>query len=344
MRQVHGADVVVADDATDAPPTCDALVTTTPGVALLARAADCVPVLLADPVAGVVAAVHSGRPGLAAGVVPAAVERMRGLGARELTAWVGPHVCGACYEVPAEMREAVAAVVPEARATTSWGTPSLDLGAGVLAQLAHAGVDTVHEVGACTREDHAWPSHRRDGDAATRFAGLIWMHDPGDPSDDPGRRDPRRPRRRPRPHRGGLRRGRPRPRRGHAGGGHQVLPALRRPDPGRPRGPPRRREPPPGGRGQGAGVRRPGAHLALRRWPPEQQGGRGGGVRRRGGVPRPRQGGQGAPARRPRARSRPRRDAPGQPRPARHQRTGRGRPRPARRRWPTRSPAWARCG
>ena len=176
MRQVHGADVAVADDTTDAPPTCDALVTTTPGVALLARAADCVPVLLADPVAGVVAAVHSGRSGLAAGVVPAAVERMRGLGARGLTAWVGPHVCGACYEVPVELQESVAAVVPEARATTSWGTPSLDLGAGVRAQLTHAGVGAVHEVGVCTREDHAWPSHRRDGDASTRFAGLIWIH------------------------------------------------------------------------------------------------------------------------------------------------------------------------
>ncbi|MGZ5400936.1 MAG: laccase domain-containing protein, partial [Nocardioides sp.] len=72
--------------------------------------------------------------------------------------------------------EEVAMVVPDARATTSWGTPSLDLGAGVRDQLARAGVDTVHDTAICTREDHAWPSFRRDGDASTRFAGLIWMH------------------------------------------------------------------------------------------------------------------------------------------------------------------------
>ena len=178
MHQVHGADVAVTRGDDVPMPTCDALVTSTPGVALLARAADCVPVLLADPATGVVAAVHSGRPGLAAGVVPAAVARMRDLGADGLVAWVGPHVCGACYEVPAAMRDEVAALVPESRSETSWGTPALDLGAGVRAQLADAGVSDVREVGVCTREDAAWPSFRRDGDAATRFAGVIWSHRP----------------------------------------------------------------------------------------------------------------------------------------------------------------------
>ncbi len=95
MRQVHGARVALVEDPGADPAEADALVTTRPGTALLARAADCVPVLLADPTAGIVAAVHSGRPGLAAGVVPAAVARMRDLGATDLVAWVGPHVCGA---------------------------------------------------------------------------------------------------------------------------------------------------------------------------------------------------------------------------------------------------------
>ena len=183
MHQVHGADVTVVPGAGRAdsgdepgPPTCDALATTETGMALLARVADCVPVLLGDPDAGVVAAVHSGRAGLAAGVVPAAVARMRDLGARRITAWVGPHVCGACYEVPEDMRAEVAAVVPESWATTRWDTPGLDLGAGVHAQLDRSGVLEVHDVGVCTLEDDAWPSHRRDGLAATRFAGVVWMH------------------------------------------------------------------------------------------------------------------------------------------------------------------------
>ena len=80
-------------------------------------------------------------------------------------------MCGACYEVPEEMRDEVAAVVPAAWATTRWGTPALDLGAGVRAQLDRAGVATVHDVGGCTREDDALPSYRRDGAAASRFAG-----------------------------------------------------------------------------------------------------------------------------------------------------------------------------
>jgi YfiH family protein len=178
MHQVHGAGVeeVATAEVRASPPSCDALVSSLPGVALLTRAADCVPVLLADPATGWIAAVHSGRPGLVAGVVPAAVARIRESGGDPTVAWIGPHVCGACYEVPGEMQEQVAGVVPEARSTTSWGTPALDLGAGVHAQLAAAGVDDVRTVDTCTREDASWPSYRRDGAAATRFAGVVWSH------------------------------------------------------------------------------------------------------------------------------------------------------------------------
>lgn len=177
MHQVHGAGTsLVEDGGTRGAPSCDALYTSQPGVALLARAADCVPVLLADPATGWIAAAHAGRPGLAAGVVPAAVAALRDSGAEPTVAWIGPHVCGACYEVPAELRDEVAALVPEARSTTSWGTPALDLGAGVRAQLEAAGITDIRVVDACTREDATWPSYRRDGTAATRFAGVIWSH------------------------------------------------------------------------------------------------------------------------------------------------------------------------
>jgi hypothetical protein len=91
---------------------------------------------------------------------------------RHLTAWVGPHVCGACYEVPAALQDEVAAVEPSTRATTSWGTPALDLGAGVRAQLERAGA-TVHLLGPCTLESDTLYSHRRDGAGAGRLAGLV---------------------------------------------------------------------------------------------------------------------------------------------------------------------------
>jgi YfiH family protein len=173
MRQVHGANVaVVAGEPAAEPPEADALVTRTAGVALVVRAADCVPVLLADPGRGVVGAAHAGRPGLVAGVVPATVAAMRELGAEQICAWVGPHVCGSCYEVPAQMRADVAAVVPEAQAETSWGTPSLDVGAGVVAQLRAAGVDVV-DASRCTREDDDLYSYRRQGTESGRLAGLV---------------------------------------------------------------------------------------------------------------------------------------------------------------------------
>jgi YfiH family protein len=177
MHQVHGDVVtVVADAGAGQAPECDALCTSQADLALLARAADCVPVLLADPATGWIAAAHAGRPGLAAGVVPAAVAALRAHGADPQVAWIGPHVCGSCYEVPADLQDQVVALVPEARSTTSWGTPALDLGAGVRAQLTAVGVTDVREVDACTREDATWPSYRRDGAAATRFAGVIWSH------------------------------------------------------------------------------------------------------------------------------------------------------------------------
>jgi YfiH family protein len=173
LRQVHGADVAVVDRAGD-PPEADAVVTATPGLVLMVRVADCVPVLLADPAAGVVGAAHAGRPGLVAGVVPATVAAMRELGATELRAWVGPHVCGGCYEVPERMRAEVCAVVPEAAARTRWGTPAVDIGAGVVAELASSGVPAAR-VGACTVEDDDLFSYRRQGVESGRLAGLVWV-------------------------------------------------------------------------------------------------------------------------------------------------------------------------
>jgi polyphenol oxidase len=179
LHQVHGAEVdLVEDRPSTNRPDADGIVTGQAGVVLMVRAADCVPVLLADADAAVIGAAHCGRPGLVAGVVPATVERMRDLGARSITAWIGPHVCGACYEVPENLQAQVGAAVPASVATTSWGTPSLDLGAGVRAQLAGVGV-SVHDVSRCTRESEDLYSYRRDGDLAGRLAGLIRLRKEG---------------------------------------------------------------------------------------------------------------------------------------------------------------------
>jgi copper oxidase (laccase) domain-containing protein len=91
-----------------------------------------------------------------------------------MIAVLGPSVCGKCYEVPAAMRDDVAAVVPEAYAETSWGTPAVDVSAGVRAQLARRGV-RMHETPAvCTLESPDHYSYRRDGRTG-RLAGYIWL-------------------------------------------------------------------------------------------------------------------------------------------------------------------------
>jgi len=172
LYQMHGADVVLAAPEWPQRPHADGIVAMTPGLTLLVRAADCVPVLLVAPDQGVVGAAHSGRPGLVAGIVPATVARMRELGADRIEGWIGPHVCGRCYEVPQQMRADVAAVVPDSYAETSWGTPSLDLGAGVRAQLEELDVE-VHDVSRCTRESADLYSYRRDGERAGRLAGVV---------------------------------------------------------------------------------------------------------------------------------------------------------------------------
>jgi YfiH family protein len=178
VHQVHGDRVLVVDASTDARllarEQADALVTTARGLALAVRAADCVPVLFADAAAGVVGAAHAGRVGLAAGVLPATVHAMTGLGASAITAWIGPHICGDCYEVPAQLRTEFAALHPAAAATTSWGTPSLDLGAAAAAQLAGLGCAVVR-VDPCTRTTSTLHSYRRDGAASGRQAALVWL-------------------------------------------------------------------------------------------------------------------------------------------------------------------------
>ena len=174
MNQVHGQQVVQVDRPwSGASPRRRRHGHHPPGLALAVLVADCVPVLLADPDAGVVAAAHAGRPGLAAGVVPAAVAAMRDLGARRITARLGPSVCRRCYEVPAQMRADVASVAPEAFAIDRHGRPALDIAAGVLAQLTGSCAD-LDQLPGCTRESPALYSHRRDG-VTGRFAGLVML-------------------------------------------------------------------------------------------------------------------------------------------------------------------------
>jgi YfiH family protein len=188
MNQVHGNDVATISAGTatagaatvpaadvQTAPTADAMVSLTEPLAVMV--ADCVPVVLVGdgpsgaPVLGVV---HAGRPGVATGILPAAVARLRELGAGRIGAWVGPSICGRCYEVPDGLRSDVAAAVPATWTTTSTGTPGLDLPAGVRSQLEAADV-AIEYAGGCTLEDDTLFSYRRNRNTG-RFAGLVWTN------------------------------------------------------------------------------------------------------------------------------------------------------------------------
>ena len=177
MRQVHSRHVSYVGAGSSGPAgPADAMFTDVPGLALSVLVADCVPVLLADPVARLVGAAHAGREGLLAGVVPALLGSMiaAGASAARMRAVTGPAICGGCYEVPDEMQARVAAAVPAAACRTTAGTAGLDIAAGVRAQLAAAGLSWIGADGRCTNESAELFSYRRSGTTG-RLAAVTWM-------------------------------------------------------------------------------------------------------------------------------------------------------------------------
>lgn len=169
MNQVHGDEIKVVDAITSEIPTCDGLITTTPKLALAVMVADCIPLLLISKEA--VGAIHVGRAGLVNRIAVKAVQQMRSLGAIELHAILGPSICGSCYEVPLQMQQDVIAEHPRAFATTSKGTPGLDLSKALIAELVAAGVSYEAST-TCTFEDEMYFSHRRQNPTG-RFAGVV---------------------------------------------------------------------------------------------------------------------------------------------------------------------------
>ncbi|MGL3804944.1 polyphenol oxidase family protein [Paeniglutamicibacter sp. R2-26] len=176
MDQVHSADVVSVDGPADVSdvPTCDALVSPNAGQPLAVMVADCVPVVFAGTTAsGTISAVaHAGRRGLLDGILANTVEHMKLHGATGLEAWIGPSICGSCYEVPASMAEESEALRPGITTATRWGTTGLDLPGEARRELEHLGV-SVTPSGICTLENEDYFSYRRDPGTG-RLAGLVW--------------------------------------------------------------------------------------------------------------------------------------------------------------------------
>ena len=188
VHQVHGPALVVAngDPAGVLEQQADALVAEPgSGHAVAVRVADCVPVLLADPHTGRVAAVHAGWRGVVAGVIGVAVRHLRHGGeGRELLAAIGPCIGPCCFEVGADVGETIARSTTSsaiARRDEARGKIFVDLRAAVRAQLrelglADAAIEDVPDrtSAGCTRCDaQRFYSYRRDGDASGRLIAVI---------------------------------------------------------------------------------------------------------------------------------------------------------------------------
>ena len=177
LVQRHGARVVEAGSAPDGAPA-DGIVAREPGMVCAVLAADCMPVLLCDRDATVVAALHAGWRGIAAGILEAGI-RAAGTAPGELMAWLGPAIATERYEVGPDVRDALLAGDPDAvdafRPSGPPGRWRADLERVVRRRLARCGVGSVHGGGTCTASDPGrFFSHRRDG-VTGRMATLVWL-------------------------------------------------------------------------------------------------------------------------------------------------------------------------
>jgi YfiH family protein len=183
LRQVHGAEVHVVEPVTAAAVAGregDALVCRSSGLVLAVHTADCAPVLFTSE-AGVLGAAHAGWKGLEAGVVGATIRAMREQGAGAIEAWLGPCIGPECYEFGAgDLDRLAARFGPGVRATTSWGTPALDVGAAVRAAAAEhdVAVEPLPGAAGCTACDaDRWYSHRARQQRG-RMASVVVARDP----------------------------------------------------------------------------------------------------------------------------------------------------------------------
>lgn len=181
VSQVHGCTVVAARDATATRVAADAITSVRGGNAILIRVADCVPILLADPATGAVAAVHAGWRGVVAGVVPAAIDALRAIGVDpgNLVAAIGPAISAQHFEIGPEVADELtrADLAPCVVAPGVHGPKHhADLVRGVRLQLERAGIAPaqIDAEPPCTYADRArFHSFRRDGARSGRLAALI---------------------------------------------------------------------------------------------------------------------------------------------------------------------------
>lgn len=161
-KQIHSAKASVVTTAwkPGAAPEADAVVTNVRGLAIAVLTADCAPILLADPEARVIAAVHAGWKGAKGGIVESAIEAMESLGARpeRISAAIGPAISQAAYEVSTEFKAAFLADDEASGRHFSYfgsGRPHFDLPGYVRGRLLNKSIANIENIGACTYKNES---------------------------------------------------------------------------------------------------------------------------------------------------------------------------------------------
>lgn len=185
LAQVHGIDVVDAAGVGEVAPVADASIASRVGAVCTIMTADCLPVLFADLDGKVVGGAHAGWRGLAAGVLQATVDAMRADSAGDITAWLGPAIGPAAFEVGDDVRAAfihsISSCQDEVNGAFSpypgrAGKYLADINALARLVLREAGVTRVWGGEHCTvTEADLFYSYRRDG-VTGRQASLIWIN------------------------------------------------------------------------------------------------------------------------------------------------------------------------
>ena len=175
LNQVHGTRVHYAARV-GAAVEADAVWSDVPGVAVAVTTADCIPVVVTDVASGVVGVMHCGWRSAVGGVIEATLRELP-VDANNLRAWLGPGICGRCYEVGGDVYE-MAAAWPDGISTFSptevAGKWLFDLPAYVAGRLGAAGVADVSRSNACSLHERRFFSHRRDGETG-RMATVAWI-------------------------------------------------------------------------------------------------------------------------------------------------------------------------
>lgn len=177
VEQIHSAKVVVIDEESELGnlPQADALVTARRHVIIGVRTADCLPVLLHDPIKGVVAAVHAGFRGLLGGILQNSIDMMVkafGSSPDDIDAVFGPCIRVSRYEVGEEVLEAFRDRFGKAGFSFEQAPgqkPHLDLAGSAQKILAQAGIGPAHDAGLCTYDDTRFHSYRRAPGAGRQF-------------------------------------------------------------------------------------------------------------------------------------------------------------------------------